>query len=446
MVQAGGMRQDAEGLEIAIDYNLIRQAVQRGISRTAGIGSKVGNAPLQGNIYCIFCGGPCTDKALGPNGKVARVKLLDKSKTFTLSDAHHLQSCVVIFAETPCIGRFDRDHGELLCLLSQDRTRMILPWDLDELDVQYKADTVDVEYPVQEPNTEEMRFSCDPGDPKSGALAHTICARLFMSMDVLSGIGEQPELLLVHADEQRRVFQARKDGEDNTDDIVQHDVLGLERGRGRVHGIVYGTEDQSNEEFTFKQENVWMLSRPDTFLHPKFFMNERVPKFRQKARRRRRPVDTLPLDTFYFFLRMIMSGLDTPMEQGRVLLALAGTSKLLRYRIMFLSDVWFELCRQAEFFSNEMDKTMSSISVRSVIVVDRADPYEYVRRPSSSGSSQLVRTPTFDWMRYFAEAAHSPNMRNRQRIMRICTEVWERLGYHRQRDRSHPTGGDPSGF
>ncbi|KAI9088474.1 hypothetical protein DFS34DRAFT_654930 [Phlyctochytrium arcticum] len=231
-------------------------------------------------------------------------------------------------------------------------------------------------------------YTCHPSIGRSGALTHTICYRLYIALSdqVFSKTSDEPPSRGPLWDsEGRPCVQAAAVHGDVINLRVHTRTLGLSRAQGRVSGITYGTEEQSHQDFDFVPENIWMLARPDRFPAVPVWKAQPNPT----ALRRQSGLVRLPVEMLELLLQTIADGPDHPISKGKTLLALAGSNK-----------------------------TASAIAVAKAIKLSKAQP---------------LPQPKYDWMAYFIQAAKYPSLRNRSRIIRICEEIWDRLGFYRKR-------------
>ncbi|KAI9088344.1 hypothetical protein DFS34DRAFT_434801 [Phlyctochytrium arcticum] len=258
-------------------------------------------------------------------------------------------------------------------------------------------------------------YTCHPSIGRSGALTHTICYRLYIALSdqVFSKTSDEPPSRGPLWDsEGRPCVQAAAVHGDVINLRVHTRTLGLSRAQGRVSGITYGTEEQSHQDFDFVPENIWMLARPDRFPAVPVWKAQPNPT----ALRRQSGLVRLPVEMLELLLQTIADGPDHPISKGKTLLALAGSSPWLRYHVR-ISNLWVQICAEAEFLPYT-DKTASAIAVAKAIKLSKAQP---------------LPQPKYDWMAYFIQAAKYPSLRNRSRIIRICEEIWDRLGFYRKR-------------
>ncbi|KAI9104132.1 hypothetical protein DFS34DRAFT_646356 [Phlyctochytrium arcticum] len=347
----------------------------------------------------------------------------DSTHTLNAADGHFLETVQVIFGET-VTANGSYDAGIVLVHNDDDEgiRRGVLTWRIDsenpgsnlsdhyytESDEESVTDTEDEEsgyYPDY-----DKRFSCDPAVADGGALAHTICLRLYMALGakLRSKTGESPPTDAPLMDSELRACVPYYDKwETGAKDEVQVKTLDLKSARGCVSGIIYGTEGQREHDSIFVPEKVWMLTRPDRF--PPVPVQDRK-KAERTVLRHQSMLERLPVETLTLLLETILSGPDDPLTKGKTLRALAGTSPLLRHHIRS-SNLWIRLCARSEFLSDD----------------DRTDSAKAVSRARKT-------QPKNDWMAYFFKAAQSLSLRNRRRILRICEEIWNRLGYYRTAD------------
>ncbi|KAI9104133.1 hypothetical protein DFS34DRAFT_590559 [Phlyctochytrium arcticum] len=272
-------------------------------------------------------------------------------------------------------------------------------------------------------STMSMREDHVCGTPRSGALVHTICLRLYEVISIEFVATDPRHQRLLH--EGKLLWNSRgqpcvqyREWSTATSRKFQHQTLDLHRGLGRVRGITYGTERSSKQRLVFDQDIFWMLARLDRFPPPQPW-SEGKPVQRAPASRGS-ILERLPAETLTLLLKTILYGPDTPSTNARTLIALAGSSKCLRYHLVTAPGLWIQLCSQSEYLPHltRCDLTPSADDLYTAI----RDDWHGIYQGQSLSNTFIANHIKYDWMAYYVQAAKSPAMRNRRRICNICEQ------------------------
>ncbi|KAI9102484.1 hypothetical protein DFS34DRAFT_647043 [Phlyctochytrium arcticum] len=161
---------------------------------------------------------------------------------------------------------------------------------------------------------------------------------------------------------------------------------------GKVRGIIYGTEQSNKHRFVFDQQRVWMLARPDRFPPPQPWSKGKP--IQPEPTSRGGVLKRLPAETLTLLLKTILYGPETPHTKGKILLAMAASSKWLRYHVATASGLWIQLCAQSEYLPHATgrDETPSADDVDRAIHHDWRGLYQANHLQISSLPTMLSTT------------------------------------------------------